>query len=105
MLFLDNGVFGFATFKSYPLSISELKKNEFKLYPNPVTDKLFLNATNTAANLNIQIFNIEGKLLSIQDVALQDQKAIDVSQLKSGIYFLNIEDQNGNTAVKKFIKD
>lgn len=104
-LILTNDLGNQAIYGDAPLNINAVEEKIFAIHPNPVTDKLFLDATNTTDNLKIQIFNIEGKLLSNQKVALQDQKAIDVSQLKSGIYFLNIEDENGNTAVKKFIKD
>ncbi|QQX78185.1 T9SS type A sorting domain-containing protein [Aequorivita iocasae] len=50
------------------------------------------------------LIHIEGKLLSVQNVTLENQTSIDVSNLTSGIYFLNIEDENGNTTTKKFIK-
>jgi type IX secretion system substrate protein len=76
----------------------------YSIHPNPAKDELFITAQNTTENLKIKIFNIEGKLLSAQSITLQDQKAIDVSQLLNGIYFLNIEDENGNTTTKKFIK-
>ena len=86
------------------LGITELKNLNLNLYPNPAQNELFITAQNTTENLKIKIFNIEGKLLSAQSITLQDQKAIDVSQLLNGIYFLNIEDENGNTTIKKFIK-
>ena len=75
------------------------------MYPNPVRDKLYLSLRTLSANLILKIFNIDGKLLSAQNVELTNQASINVSQLKSGIYFLNIEDENGNTAIKKFIKE
>jgi type IX secretion system substrate protein len=85
--------------------LNDNKVATYSIHPNPAKNELFITAQNTTENLKIKIFNIEGKLLSTQNVTLQDQKAIDVSQLLSGIYFLNIEDENGNTAVKKFIKE
>jgi len=87
------------------LGVSENNSSTYSIHPNPAKNELFITAQNTTQNLKIKIFNIEGKLLSAQNITLQDQKAIDVSQLLSGIYFLNIEDENGNTAVKKFIKE
>ncbi|MCB0467305.1 MAG: T9SS type A sorting domain-containing protein [Aequorivita sp.] len=86
------------------LGVSENGSSKFSIHPNPAKNELFITAQNTTENLKIKIFNIEGKLLSAQSITLQDQKAIDVSQLLSGIYFLNIEDENGNTTIKKFIK-
>ncbi len=74
------------------------------IHPNPAKNELFITAQNTTENLKIKTFNIEGKLLSAQSITLQDQKAIDVSQLLNGIYFLNIEGEKGNTTIKKFIK-
>ncbi|MEH6763990.1 MAG: T9SS type A sorting domain-containing protein [Aequorivita antarctica] len=105
VLTLANAIFGYAIFKSYPLSTSDFQKNEFLLYPNPAKDKLFLSATNPTENLKVKIFNIEGKLLSNQEIELQNQTSIDVSNLSSGMYFLNIEDESGKMEVKKFIKE
>ncbi|MGO3182502.1 MAG: T9SS type A sorting domain-containing protein [Aequorivita sp.] len=34
-----------------------------------------------------------------------EQASVDVLNLSSGIYFLDIEDGNANTEVKKFIKN
>ncbi len=102
VLTTSTALLGNAVFKSYPLSASAFQKNEFQLYPNPTKDKLFLSTTSSAENLKIKIYNIEGKLLS--NLNLENQTSLDVSNLESGIYFLNIEDENGNKAIKKFIK-
>ncbi|SRX52837.1 T9SS type A sorting domain-containing protein [Aequorivita sp. CIP111184] len=105
VLTTNTALLGNAVFKSYPLSASDFQKNKFQLYPNPAKDKLFLSTTSPVENLKIKIFNIEGKLLSNQTLALEKQTAIDVSNLSSGMYFLNIEDENGNTVTKKFLKE
>ncbi len=93
-----------AIYGDHILSIEDFYDPQFTIHPNPAQNELLITAQNTTENLKIKIFNIEGKLLSAQSITLQDQKAIDVSQLLSGIYFLNIEDENGNTTTKKFIK-
>ena len=84
--------------------LNDNKAATYSIHPNPAKNELFITAQNTTENLKIKIFNIEGKLLSAQNITLQDQKAIDVSQLLNGIYFLNIEDENGNTTTKKLLK-
>ncbi len=104
VLTLSNPLGGTAVFKSYPLSTKDFNKNIFTLYPNPAQNELLITAQNTTQNLKIKIFNIEGKLLSNQTLEVANQTSIDVSSLTSGIYFLNIEDENGNTTIKKFIK-
>jgi hypothetical protein len=87
------------------LGVSSQEDSAFSIHPNPAKNELFLSSQNPSENLKIKIFNIEGKLLSSQTLALEKQTSIDVSNLSSGMYFLNIEDENGNTAVKKFIKE
>jgi|GEM_PF-411451 hypothetical protein len=84
--------------------LNENNASIFSIHPNPAKNELFITAQNTTGNLKIKIFNIEGKLLSNQNIALTNQTSIDVSSLTSGIYFLNIEDKNSNTTIKKFIK-
>ena len=87
------------------LGVSENDSSTFSIHPNPAPNKLFLTSKNTTGNLKIKIFNIEGKLLAKQSLEAANKTTIDVSQLVSGIYFLNIEDESGNKTVKKFIKN
>jgi hypothetical protein len=93
-----------AIYGDHILSSQDFHKTQFFIHPNPVKSQLFLSSTNTTGNLKVKIFNIEGKLLSAQRLEIENQTSIDVSQLVSGIYFLNIEDESGNTTIKKFIK-
>ena len=84
--------------------LNDNKVATYSIHPNPTKNELFITAQNTTENLKIKIFNLEGKLLSNQTLEVANQTSIDVSSLTSGIYFLNIEDENGNTTIKKFIK-
>ncbi len=84
--------------------LNDNKVATYSIHPNPAKNELFITAQNTAGNLKVKIFNIEGKLLSTHNLEVANQTSIDVSSLTSGIYFLNIEDENGNTTTKKFIK-
>lgn len=93
-----------AIYGDHILSSEDFYSSQFSIHPNPAKNKLFITAKNTTQNLTLKIFNIEGKLLSSQNINLQAQSTIAISQLLSGIYFLNIEDENGNTTIKKFIK-
>ncbi|AFL80476.1 hypothetical protein Aeqsu_0975 [Aequorivita sublithincola DSM 14238] len=94
-----------AIYGDAPLSVSELQNYRFSIFPNPVKNELFLNSKNNVGNLNLKIFNIEGKLISTQTLDFEKETTVNVSNLSSGIYFLNIEDEKGNSTVKKFIKE
>jgi hypothetical protein len=53
-------------------------------YPNPVNDILHIE---TDRDFRISILSITGQLL----VDVQNEKAIDVSQLNNGLYIIRIE--------------
>ncbi len=87
------------------LSMQDFNSSQFSIHPNPAKNKLYISATDQKENLAVKVFNTEGKLLNTQTLDVAKQATIDVSNLSSGMYFLNIEDGNGNTEVKKFIKE
>ena len=94
-----------AIYGDHILSSQDFHKTQFFIHPNPVKSQIFLTSKSTTGNLKVKIFNLEGKLLSTQDVVLENQTSIDVSSLISGIYFLNVEDESGYMEVKKFLKE
>ena len=77
----------------------ETSKNiTFSYYPKPVTEKLYLNSSESIRT--IKVFTINGNL--IQSLTFHDEcVSIDFSQLKSGIYFLEV---NGMQETKENIK-
>lgn len=87
------------------MGLLENDGGSFSLYPNPVGESLVLISPASIGNTNLQIYDIQGKLLSAQNATFEKQVSIDVSNLSSGIYFLNIKTENGNVEVKKFIKE
>lgn len=87
------------------LSNDDFKISKFSIHPNPVKNKLFLNSESGAGDVNLKIFNVEGKLLNTQNLEFEKQVSVDVSNLSNGFYFLNIEDGKGDITIKKFIKE
>ncbi len=105
MLTITNIEGDIAIYGNAALSVDDSPAAKVSIYPNPVKDKLFLSTKSALGNLKIKIFNIEGKLLSTQITDLKSQTSIDVSSLKSGIYFLYIEDGTRETDVTRFVKE
>lgn len=78
-------------------STHSVMEHETILYPNPTSEKLFVN-TNVSASTDYRIYTLEGKL--VLDGKLKERiHTLDVSILEEGIYFLKI----GSTT-SKFIK-
>jgi hypothetical protein len=74
-----------------------------KCYPNPSTNKITIEISGMTGKSNLTIININGQELmkkQIKDTITQ----IDISNLKSGVYFLKFMD-NTIIEVKKFIKE
>ena len=89
---------GLITVVNNVTGIESNKAAEFSYYPNPVKEKLFLKSDKIIKT--VKILNINGKI--IQSLTFDDEiVSIDFSQLKSGIYLLEI---NGLKDSKKNIK-
>jgi hypothetical protein len=71
------------------------------IYPNPVNDRLYVETQ--TQTLTIEIYDVYGRLQDYKTTRLQGNVAIDVENLKSGIYFVKINTEKGNI-VKRIIK-
>lgn len=74
----------------YFLSVTEMGSPSFAVHPVPADDRLNLTLT-TAANVNIKIFDVTGKILLRTDLH-GTEISIDVSSLSEGLYLLQVED-------------
>jgi hypothetical protein len=85
-------------------SISEQKNISLKIYPNPASDRLFVEI-NEISELNSQlsIFDINGKLKNQEIKRYNNRIEIDIRNLNSGIYFVNLR-TNVNQKMLTFIK-
>lgn len=87
------------------LNITRFSKDNFILFPNPAQDILVLSSPKVAESLKIKIVNLQSKLLATYNFANKKNVSIDVSNLSSGMYFLNIDNNNGLIETKKFVKN
>ena len=92
-----------AELNAFTLSANDfnLKKSRFKLYPNPVGKTL--NIETKSKYLRFEIYTITGK--KIMESTLNESKAIDVSGLKAGIYFITVSSSDSLQNTIKFIKN
>lgn len=82
------------------LGTEELSADPLTVYPNPVTSILAINFPIKDAQ-NCVILNQMGETVMLVNA---NQKNIDVTSLSVGVYFLRLQNSNGNYAVK-FIKE
>ena len=79
---------------------SQIVESNLKLYPSPSFN--YLNLEGPKEDYCLQIFNIQGQLFHEMKNINGNQK-IDVSFLPSGLYFINVNNNNVNQT-KRFIK-
>ena len=89
--------------KSNPFvsSTKSMKQSILTLYPNPAYDVLNIEG-NTQRLTNAVIHGLDGREHLVNWI---NDKTIDVSALKSGIYLLKFIDSDGRIAAQKFVID
>ena len=72
----------------------------FAIYPNPVTEKLYVTGKNLSKVSKAAIYDVSGKLIQEINNPFNNFNSIDVSNYKTGIYILKI-DENSYKFLKK----
>ncbi|MFP3595201.1 T9SS type A sorting domain-containing protein [Chryseobacterium sp. SIMBA_029] len=67
------------------------------IYPNPSTDFIKINSSNTIRN--VEVFDLAGKRINLK----VNNNMLNIRDLSSGLYLVNIETE-GRNFTKKFIK-
>jgi spore coat protein CotH len=79
---------------------NEQVEGQIRLYPNPVTDKIYLRGIEKATLI---LYDSRGKKIMEQRNERPDP-SLDISLLSDGIYFLQIVEDTGQRMVKKVVK-
>jgi hypothetical protein len=85
-------------------SVEKFKPFEkYTLYPNPATNYVTIVSNTNTENVHIQITDVNGKILISGAKAILNFETSLQLNLISGIYFVNITNDNGNKEVKKLV--
>ena len=84
--------------RTVSLGLSEFDNSGVSIYPNPATE--FLNITGLKSIKSVRIISADGKLIS----KINGSNKINIQNLLSGIYVLEIETENKIINRVKFIK-
>ncbi len=77
------------------LSLEDFSLTSVSIYPNPVNNELFLLNNVTGSFIEVSIYNIEGRLLISNIKTNENRHTINVSEFKSGVYFLTVQTNQG----------
>ena len=88
------------TYKSNSLSTSKFNKASIKIYPNPASHLVNIQSNKNIDN--VSLYSILGqKVLSINPNSSVTN--FDISQFKSGLYFIHITQNNNQVSIKQLI--
>lgn len=103
-----NSVTGFnniAKYNGWTVGENKLKeKNEISIYPNPVSSLLTIHNQSGITNYDLEIKNVLGQQVYIQQINNSKNPSIDVSHWNNGVYFYQII-SNKETVRGKFVKE
>lgn len=75
--------------------INNVAKNaEISIYPNPVQGKLFIKSATDNKILGAEIYDVLGRKIksNVLNLKSNEMQSIDVSDLKEGMYILNLNE-------------
>ena len=81
------------------LSIDDFTKEAISIFPNPSSDRIFFKGT-SSENFLVAIYDILGK--KILETSKTTNSSLNISELKSGVYFLKLDNNN---STYKLIKE
>jgi photosystem II stability/assembly factor-like uncharacterized protein len=78
--------------------ISELSATEISIYPNPARNTL--NFSGLVNSAEVSVYNLQGSLIFRHQLS---GNSLDVSNLKTGMYFIKIDSET-ETTLRRFVK-
>ncbi|WP_420573924.1 M14 family zinc carboxypeptidase [Kordia sp.] len=87
-----------------PLSVTDELLTNVNIYPNPVEDKLYIDTDHHSLQ-NIVIYNLLGEQILQRSISENNsQIALDLQQVKQGVYMIKLDFTEGNLIKKIIIK-
>lgn len=83
------------------ISVKEVNQHALKLYPNPVKDKLTIEAENDITS--ITLIDVLGKKYEVENFIQSTTPEINITHLPKGVYFIEVLDENGNKYSSKLL--
>ena len=96
------GLVTFIPFIGYD-DINETKSSTFEVSPNPVSDGSFTISLKKNIPSKMTIYNVNGQVVKSQQIDNLNN-TINVEALKSGVYFVEVKNNEGKIVKKIIIK-
>ncbi len=93
--------------QAYNVIINSLSETDnevlnFRVFPNPATDRFFVESSQIGTSHQAILFNLFGQPL--QQIFIDGQTTVDLTHYPAGMYLLQIQGKNGNRQSYKIQK-
>lgn len=85
-----------------PAAIPSEEITDFQIYPNPASTTLTVVMPESSTMASYRIFDMFGRVVDCHN---GEAKNLNVSNLKTGLYLLQLTDNEGRTFTQKFVKE
>lgn len=86
------------------LSVDEVAKSSFKMYPNPVDDVLVFETTTAVRAIEtVTIYDLQGKVVKTIETSSSNRIEINTKNIASGLYLAEISSGTTDKEIKKLI--
>lgn len=86
------------------LKENQLNTTSIKLYPNPAQSYLQISSDVELGKCAYNIIDVTGRQIKTGVMNDLNQNVININELNAGIYFLHLNFDNNQNAIKKFVK-
>lgn len=92
-------------FVNIPLSNEIVENISFSIYPNPTSNRLFINANARFENADVQIFNTVGQKVFEKNLSFNSNNQIELNNLdlQKGLYILKLKTSAGTEFDSKIV--
>ena len=80
-----------------------MQNGQISVYPNPASDKVVVSAQNARIQ-SFRIITLSGQSISSMEGMDTGQIVYNVSDLKAGLYLLNVSTSRGNAILKLVVR-
>jgi len=83
---------------------ADYRDQDYTVYPNPTRDYVNIDMGREHTNASIQVFDMTGNLLKIEELDRLSRTELDLSEFKAGLYMIHIHSDQINS-VARIIKE
>jgi glucose/arabinose dehydrogenase len=104
-LYISNGSTIYKIVDTSTASTTSFENAGFELYPNPAKDNFTIISKNGITISKLEFYDVSGKLIATKDEYFSETISVDISNLSSGIYIVNLIATNGINYNSRLVVD